>query len=146
MNKVLRTSPPGWFWLVGLLLLVWNGFGVFAYLSSVMASPADLAQRYDEAELALMASTPFWATSAFAIAVFTGLAGAIGLLMKKTFARGMFIASLIASLIQQVWIFLLSDWLSIAGAQGLILPLAVDIIALFSIWFAAKGIRRGWLR
>lgn len=146
MNKVLRTRPPGWFWLVSLLLLLWNGIGVFAYLSSVMATPEQLANGYSEAELAVMASTPFWATAAFAIAVFAGLTASVGLLAKRAWARGLFIASLVAALIQQIWIVLFSDWLGIAGMQGLVMPLLVDIVAIFAIWFAARGIKRGWLR
>ncbi|MCA1749617.1 MAG: hypothetical protein ABR601_06260 [Parasphingopyxis sp.] len=138
MNKVLRTSPPGWFWLVAIFLLLCNGYGVFAYLASVMTSPA--------AEIAVMSSAPFWATGAFAVAVFAGLAGAIGLLVKRAWARGMFILSLVAALIQQVWILFVSDWLAVSGAQALLLPLLIDLVAIAGIWFAARGIHRGWLR
>lgn len=146
MNKVLRTSPPGWFWLVSIFLLAWNGLWAFVYLSSVMASPEQLAGRYDEAEAAVMAATPFWVTGAFAVAAFAGLIGAVGLLAKRGWARGMFIASLVAWLIDHVWMIFISDWLTVAGAQGIIVPLVVDILAIFGIWFAARGIRRGWLR
>lgn len=146
MNKVLRSRPPGSFWPVAIFLLLWNGYGVFAYLASVMASPADLAERYSEAEMAVMSSAPFWATGAFAVAVFAGLAGAIGLLTKRAWARPMFILSLVAALIQQIWIVFVSGWIGVSGAQALVLPLLVDIVAIFAIWFAARGVKRGWLR
>lgn len=146
MNKVLRSAPPGWFWLAALLLLAWNGLGVFAYLASVMASDAQLAERYSEAELAVISATPFWVTGAFAVAVFAGLAGAIGLLTKRGWARAMFILSLVAALIQQFWSFVLSDWIAVAGAGQLWLSLLVDLLAIFAIWLSVRGIKRGWLR
>ena len=146
MNNVLNTRPPGWFWIVSAILLIWNIMGVGAYLMLKMASVDDLAESYSTAQLEIMATTPIWATGAFAIAVFSGLLGAILLLMRKGIARLFFIISLIAVLVQHFWTFLLSGYLDVVGFSAVIMPLLVVVICVFQIWLSGKGIARGWLR
>lgn len=146
MNKVLNARPPGWFWLVSTLLLVWNAFGVFMYVAPRLASVDQLRQSYSEAQLQMMAATPAWVTAAFAIAVFSGLLGAIGLLMRKSWARTMFMVSLIAVIVQNVWTFFLSGYLASEGAAAAILPVVIIIVCIGSVWLAGRSIARGWLR
>lgn len=146
MNEAIGTKPPIWFWIVAAVLLIWNILGVMAYFGQVMATPETLAQTYSAEELEIIARTPSWATSAFAIAVFAGLVGVIFLLLRRAFARSLFILSLIAVLVQHVWTFFLSGFLDIMAANAAFFPIIVVIICLFQIWFAHLGIKRGWLR
>ena len=66
--------------------------------------------------------------------------------MKRVWARPLFGLSLVAALIQQVWIVLLSGWIGAAGSSALILPLLVDLFAIYGIWISTRGGARGWLR
>jgi len=120
--------------------------GVFAYVSEVMATPAQMAESYNADQLAMLAARPGWVTGAFALAVFAGLVGSLGLLLRKTWARPLFLLSLLAVLVQQFWIFFRTEFLAIAGMAGAALPLAVVVIGIFAIWFAGQGTKRGWLR
>ena len=146
MNKVLRRNPPGSFWVISVLLLVWNGMGVAAYLAQAFADPETLAASYPPAEVAIMQSTPAWATAAFAVAVFAGLLGVIALLARKGIARWLFILSLIGVIVQHSWTFGMSGLLDIVGAERMIMPLIVVVICVFQIWYAGIGIKRGWIR
>jgi hypothetical protein len=146
VNSVLSAKPPAWFWIVSVILLIWNGFGVFQYLLFSFASPEQIAQNFTEEEFAIVATMPAWVTGAFAIAVFAGLVACLGLLTKKMWARSLFVLSLIAVLVEHFWTFFLSGYLDIMPATAVIGPLAVVIVGIFEIWLANKGIKRGWLR
>lgn len=135
MNKVLNTRPPGWFWAVAALLAAWNAIGAFMYIGQVTADPTPLAQ-----------AMPLWATSAFAIAVFGGLLGAIGLLSRKAWVLWLFWISLAAIVVQQIWNIGLSGAIGIAGLTALLLPAIILIVAIYQIWLANHGTARGWLR
>ena len=146
VNKVLNRKPPGSFWAIAVGALLWNAMGVFAYFTQVTASSEQLAEAYSPAHLAILEATPVWATSAFAIAVFGGLIAAIGLLARKSWARIVFIISLAAVLVQQVWTFFLSGYLDVLPITAAFFPVLVVVIGVFEIWYAGQATKRGWLR
>ena len=146
MNTVLRRDPPGSFWVISVLLLIWNGMGAAAYVTLAYSTDESLAASYPPAELAIMQSTPAWVTAAFAVAVFAGLLGAIALLARKSIARWLFILSLVGVIAQHSWTFGMSGLLDIVGVERMIMPLIVVVICVFQIWYAGTGIKRGWVR
>ena len=146
MNKVLRRNPPGSYWVISVLLLIWNGMGVTAYLTQAFSNYESLSASYPAEEVAIMQSMPAWATAGFAVAVFTGLLGVIALLARKGIARWLFILSLIGVFVQHSWTFGMSGLVDIVGAERMIMPLIVVVICVFQIWYAGIGIKRGWIR
>jgi len=78
-------KAPTWFNVVAAVMLVWNLLGVMAYIAQVTMTPETLAA-LPEAERQLYASTPVWATAAYAIAVNGGALGCLLLLLKKNLA------------------------------------------------------------
>lgn len=141
MNEVIGGRPPGWFWALAAVGLLWNLYGVWAYLSHVGAVGGGMS----EAEAALAATMPVWATAAFAIAVFAGELGAVGLVMRKTWARPLLLLSLAAVIVQQIWFLGLSGALDTLGAAGAGLPVAIILVAIVLAWLADKSVKRGWL-
>ncbi len=97
------------------------------------------------AEQALYTDIPLWATSALAIAVFGGLLGCAGLLMRKKWARPLFIASLVGVVVQMFNWLVLSDTVDVYGAGSIVMPVVVIVIAGFLIWFAGTSTSKGWL-
>ncbi|MGP1353040.1 MAG: hypothetical protein ACTS1Z_06930 [Parasphingopyxis sp.] len=146
MNKVLARKPPGSFWVISILLLIWNVMGVAVYVAQVTTSDEQLAQTYTAEEVVIFSSAPGWVTGAFAIAVFAGLSGVIALLARKSWAKWLFVISLIAVLVQHFWTFFLSGLLDIIGLERVIMPLVVVALCAFQIWYADQGTKRGWLR
>lgn len=115
------------------------------YLSQVSMDEARMAA-LPEGQRILIESAPGWQTGAFAIAVFSGLFGSIGLLMRKMWSRVLFIISLLAVLVQFAWSFLIADALGLLGQSALILPLFIIVIAVLLVYCSTIGARRGWLR
>ncbi len=144
MSTVTGVKPPVSFWILSVLALIWNLFGVMAYLSSVyMTDEMKAAMTADQLNLA--ESTPVWATAAFAIATWGGLLGCIALVFRKKWASLVFFLSFIAIVIQLGHAFLMTNVTEVYGLlQGLVLPLFVLLIGLSLLLYSRYAERRNW--
>ena len=145
MSNPQQTTLPVWFWVIAGAALVWNAFGVMSYLAHVTISDEALAAA-PAAERALMENTPAWATSLFAVAVFTGVAGCVLLLLRKPLATTVFGVSLASASIQMFWWLFLTSSLTVYGLGGAVMPVLVIAIAVFLVWFSMSAKSKGWLR
>lgn len=145
MSSTKGTKPAVWFWVVGVLALIWNAMGVFAYIAEVTMSP-DAVAELSEAERALRASAPAWYTGAFAIAVFAGTVGCAALLIRRRWALWLLVASFAGVILQQLYFFLLSDVGASLESGALIMTITIPIVAALLIWFARVASAREWLR
>lgn len=135
---------PTWFWVVSGIALVWNLLGLMAYAGHMMLGPDDFA-KMPEAERLLYESVPAWATGAFTLAVFGGVIGSIGLLMRKAWAGIAFIASLVGVILQQTHSFFLSNTFEVLGSAAMTGPIIVLIGAIALVWFSNMVKGKGWL-
>jgi len=137
-------KPSTSFWVVSVVALIWNLLGVMAYMASVMMSPEAL-QALPENERALIESTPAWATSAFAVAVWGGTLGCILLLLRKKLATPILIASFAGIVVQMVHSLFIANSIEVYGPGGMIMPIMVLIIGAYLIWYSRMATGRGWL-
>ena len=137
----LPVSPAVWFRAAALLAVIWNAFGVSMYLSSV-GMFGDPMVGLSEAERAAAASIPSWITGMFATGTFAGLAGSVGLLLRKAWAHPLLILSLVALLVLEGWILFFSGAVE---AFGIAVPIIVSTLAILIAWLATFARRRGWL-
>jgi hypothetical protein len=128
MDEAMRPAVPGWFWIVAVLALLWEGMGCYAYLTQI-GSVDD--------------TMPVWISAAFAVAVWVGLSGAILLLMRQRLARTAFAVSLLAVLVQFGGTILLAKG---APPSGLGMAAAIVAAAVILLWFSDLCIKRGLLR
>ncbi|USD25655.1 hypothetical protein [Flagellimonas marinaquae] len=137
-------KPPTWFWVVSIIALLWNLMGVFNYLNQAFNQQAIL-ETLDQAQREAFEGIPEWATAAFALAVFSGTLACIGLLLRKKWARPLFILSLLAAVVQFIhWLFI-SNAVEAFGPSTYAMPVIVIIIGIYLILFSKKGIEKGWL-
>ncbi len=145
MSKNPTTKPPVWFWIVSVLALLWNLMGVMNYLGSAFMKEAIKAEMTPE-QVNLMESTPAWVTAAFAIAVWFGAAGCIGLLLRKKWAKSALGMSLIGVLVETGYGFFMTNATDVYGqTEAIIIPLMVIAIAIFLIFFARLSERKLWI-
>jgi len=144
MTDIRDVRPPTWFWIVALLGLVWELFGVVMYLMHVGVLPNNAEM--SEAERSLMESSPVWVTGLFAIGVFAGALGTLGLVLRKRWAKPLLVLSLIAVILQFGGWLLATDAITIIGPSVFIMPATIVAVAILLAWLATVGVRRGGLR
>ncbi|MBD3653855.1 hypothetical protein [Kangiella sp.] len=135
---------PMWFWIIGILALIWNLVGVYQYISMRLITPEQFAQM-DEALQQLHNATPAWVVAAFATAVFSGALASVLLLLKKSVAQLFFLISLLAILVQASYILFMSESIQLLGTQAAVLPAVLAIVGIFLLWFSNFSKNRGWL-
>ena len=140
MDKV-----PRWFMIAAGVALLWNLLGCFAFVSDLRLSTEDIA-RLPEAQQALYNARPGWAVASTGLAVFGGVLGCIGLLIRQRWALPVFVASLAGILIQDFGLFILADGASLAGSTAVVLQGVVLLVGVGLIILSRNGIARGWLR
>jgi MFS family permease len=140
------TKPPMWFWIVSVLALLWNLMGVYAYLMDAYMKDEMMAS-YSEAQKAIFETQPTWLTAAYAIGVFAGALGCIGLLIRKKWAKPVFVLSLLAVLARTLYYFFMTDATKVFDMiQGTILPIVVIIVSGLLIILARIAEERKWIR
>ena len=143
MNDTIATRPPTWFRVVAVIALLWNLIGVWQYLSYVGVVPMMREMNADEA--AIIARAPAWYTAAFAIAVFAGIFGALGLVLGRAWARSLLVLSLVAAIVQFTWWCFLSGGSATLGPSFYVAPAVVILVAILLVWLARTGVTRRWL-
>lgn len=137
MNTTSK-KPTTRYWIIAVFALIWNTQGVVAYLGQAYMTDETLAALPESNQL-YYSNLPAWVTAAFAIAVFGGFLGSIGLLWRKKWAYFLFVVSLIAVILQQIYDFFVQDYTQISG-EGLILPAIVLAIAVYLVYFSKKNV------
>ncbi len=128
------------FWVVAVVALIWNAMGVMNFI--VQINP-DMLAAYRESERAIIEGRPAWATGAFAIAVFGGALGALLLLLRKSAASYLFMASLFGVMLTMIHTLGVEIEFGLGEILGIILmPLAV---AAFLIGYSKHAKSKGWI-
>ena len=89
MNAPVGAKPPGWFWAVAVLALLWNLFGLAMFYMQVNMTPEQLAQ-LPEAQRELTQAFPGWVWAVDGVAVVAGTLGSLLLLMRRRLALPLF--------------------------------------------------------
>ena len=142
----MTERTPWHLWLVGVLAILWNGFGCFDYVMTQTRRDEWFAQMgMTEIQLAYFNAMPAWTHAAWAIGVWGGLLGALLLLLHRKWATPVFVVSFLGWLAGAVYAFALSDGIE---AMGPMWPMQIVIGAacIFFIWYAWTMGKKGVLR
>ena len=105
-----------------------------------------MARLDTDAKLALMESQPSWVTALFAIAVFTGIIGAILLLMRKKLAVPVLAISFLVATTQQLyWMFGTEMGTVFSDENPYVMPILVIVFGAFWVWYAKSQRQKGVL-
>ena len=138
-------TTPRWYWVVAVLALLWMLFGVLAFIMDPLTDEAALEQM-SEAQRELFEARPLWLFVVYGIAVFSGLAGAVGLVMRRGWAVAAFAVSLVFVVVQFVYVLFVMDAIGrIGAAEALPFPLVILTIGAVLLWFSMMSRRRGWI-
>ena len=146
MATSAETRAPAHLWIVGVLALLWNGFGCYDYLMTNLKNQTYLSQ-FTADQLAYFDSLPAWLTGFWAVGVWGGLAGSILLLMRSRYSVWVFGLSLVGAIVGLGYqMFMTSMPASMKeGVMG-IMPWVIILIAAFLFWYAWSVEKKGVLR
>lgn len=144
MNTHVAVPRPRSFWIIAVLALLWNLIGIAMFYMQIAMTPEQLAAMPAE-QRAVYDATPSWLNAAFAVAVFGGALGALGLLLGKRWAVPMFLLSLLGLLVQMLGAYAVTPAWSAYGAAGLAMPILLVVIAVFLWLYSRKAAARGWI-
>lgn len=139
-------KPSVGYWIIAVIALIWNLMGVFAFFGQTVLLTDEAKELLTPEQVTLIEGTPSWITIVFAIAVFSGLLGCIMLLIKKKLATPLFLLSLIAVLIQNIYVWTATNAAEVYGTvQGYVMPMIVIIICIFLYLYSKSAAKKGWL-
>lgn len=97
-NILKRQSTPWHLWLVGVLALLWNGFGAFDF-TMTFARGAEYLRSVgmNEATVQYLGTMPSWLYAPWALGVWAGVLGSLGLLARKRWSVWAYALSLLGA-------------------------------------------------
>ena len=131
------------FWAIGAVALIWNVMGVINFFGQMNA---DIVAAMPETHRAIIEGRPVWATGGFAIAVFGGALGCLLLLLRKSAAFYLFIASLLGVIVTMIHTIGIAgstiDFSPFEITMMILMPL---VVAAFLIWYSMQAKSKGWI-
>ncbi|MFK7766376.1 MAG: hypothetical protein AB8B55_04085 [Mariniblastus sp.] len=143
-DKVQGVVVPKWFLAVAVIAVLWNVLGLMAFVAQMMMTDAQMAELPTD-QRTLFENMPMWVKVTFAVAVFAGTIGSVGLVMRQKWAMPVLLLSLFGVIGQQTYMFFLSNTIEVMGAANMVLPILVLIVAIALVWFSRRAISEGWL-
>ncbi len=140
----MTTSTPWHLWAVGVIALLWNGYGGYDYVMTQTNNAAYLAQFTPE-QRAYFDSFPMWMEAVWAIGVWGAVLGAVLLLLRSKWAFHAFLASLIAFAVSVVY-GQMAGGNAVMGATGMIFSAVIFLLGLSFVMYSRIMARRGVLR
>jgi len=134
------------FWVVAIIALLWNAMGAMDYLMT-QTKNEEYMSNFTQQQLDFFYGLPVWVESAWAIAVWGGVLGAILLLLRKAIAVPVFLVSLIAMVITTIHNYALSNGLEVIGDTfSLVFSAAIFLVSLGLYLYSRAMKQRGVLK
>ena len=144
MNQA-TTKAPAHLWIVGILAVLWNAMGAFDYSATQLKLEFYMAQ-FTQEQLDYFYSFPPWMKAAWAIAVWSSLLGSLCLLLRKSWAAGLFGLAILGLATSSVYNFVLSNGLEAMGSEGAMFTAVIWVIAFLLYFYAHAMAKRGVLQ
>lgn len=131
------------FWGIGIFPLIWNAMGS---LNFYMQMNPEMLASMPETHRMIAETRPVWATAGFALSVGAGVLGSLLLLLKKSAAVSVFIASLIGTVVTMFQALFLAGVTSIFGPFEMVMAVFTPLIlGGFLVWYSRLSKARGWI-
>ena len=140
-------KAPWHLWLVGILALLFNGFGAFDYVMSMMNGADYMASAgMTPEQIAFIQGYPMWMKFVWPIGVWTAVVASVLLLMRKKTASIIFVASLAAFLVSVLYTYVLTDGGAIWGTPMAVVSAVIVAELVFLAWYSRAMTQRSVLR
>ncbi len=138
-------KAPWHLWAVGILGVLWNGFGAYDYIMSQTRNAEYLSQ-FPPEMIEVLDGFPMWANAMWALGVWGSVAGTILLLLRSRHAVAAFLVSLVGAAVNFVRGFTQELPEALQGPATTIMPIVILAIILLQLFYARKQVAAGVLR
>ncbi len=146
-DTTIRPDTPWRLWVVGVIGLLWNGFGAFDFTSTQLRGDVYLRELgMNDAAIAYYNAMPWWAMAIWAIGTLGALLATVLLLLRSKWALHVFVISFAGFLLSLVYSYVLSSPPDMGGENMWIMQLVIAAGCVFFIWYAWTMTKRGVLR
>lgn len=135
---------PRYFWVIGIASLIWNAFGAYDYLMTVMRNEAYLAH-FPPEMIVLVDKFPDAVIAAWAIGVWAAVAGSVLLLARLRYAVYAFGLAILGLVANTSYILALGIPEPLKTPAMNAMTMAVWIIAVFLLLYSIRMRRAGVL-
>lgn len=147
MTYSMTVKTPWHLWVVGIVGLLWNGFGCTDYtMTQVQGETWLRAMKMTEPQIAYFNEMPAWTHATWALGVWGGLLGVILLLLRRRWALHAFVLSFAGFLGGLVYSYGLSNGAEVMGENSWIMQAVIGAGCVFFIWYAWAQAKKGVLR
>ncbi len=117
--------------------------GCVAFSMEIFAQEV-MIKDWTDAQKEWAKSIPTWIYFEYAIAVSTGVAGSIGLFLKKSWTVPLFAICVVTVIIQMVYSMLVAGGLQVMGPGAAVMPCLVILFSIVFLWFSIYSKGKGW--
>lgn len=135
-------KPPIWFWVLAIIAVLWNLYGMWDWFNSITLNEKYLAAF--PGWLEFIQGMPIWAKAGWSVAIVGSVLASLCLLLRKAWAIPLYILAFIGMVISFGY-QLTSPTRPAEPSSMPYFAIGIGIFALFLIWFARKAKNKGWL-
>ena len=141
------TKAPWHLWVVGIVTLLWNGFGANDYTQTQLRNMNYLnSMGYPQAGIDYLDQFPAWAEAGWALGVWGAVMGSVLLLLRSRFTVWSFVISLVGIALTTVYEAGADMPAELAEMQPGWFPILLWSLAIFQLWYAWSMKKKGVLR
>lgn len=150
MIEIMRNPRTPWhLWLVGVLSLLWNGFGAWDFIQTTTRGEAYMrAMGFGDDMIAYYNAMPTWMYGPWILGVWGAVIGSILLLARRRWSVVAFALSFLGALISLIYGKLIDPPPTPTPEMAAMawMPYFILLIAAFLLWYALAMAKRGVLR
>ena len=144
-------KTPWHIWVVGVVTLLWHGFGAYDYLMSATRNAAYFEMIPEDQRpgmLAYLDGMPVWAVSTWALGVWGSVVGSLLILLRSRHAVAAFVLSLIGLIGTSLYTYVLAPVpaMSRMNSVAMIITLTIVVVLLATLFYARRQVALGNLR
>lgn len=143
-------KTPWHIWAVGLVTLLWHGFGAYDYLMSQLRNAAYLGMIPEDQRAGMLAyldAMPAWATSTWALGVWGSVLGSALILLRSRHAVTAFVVSLLGLIGTSLYTYVIAPASAMSGGgMALMISATILIVLLATLHYARRQVAAGTLR
>ncbi len=148
-TNTMTVRTPWHLWLVGVLSLLWNGFGAFDFISTTTRGEAYMREAgFDQPMIDYFNAMPNWMYVPWTLGVWGAVIGSVLLLARRKWAVHAFALSFLGALVSLIYgKFISPPPPPSPGMEMMVwMPFVILLIAAALLWYAWSMAKKGVLR